>query len=446
MRHMNYLFLSFLIIILAIPNYCTAQMQSVITTSTKRVIPVQNIKPIKSLPLDDQTQILTLSHYKNGNTIASVFSLTADVTNTNNTFPSSYILNVKIEDFVVYHNSIFFCGWDSILNHSFFCITSINNLMTGNISINKFDINAFRSFSKIDYYIDANGAGKISLISSDNTFIDINLITMATTEYKCIGFNSEFVDVKHTKDFVVVLSKIDNGLFGLYTFNKNNINDFIGYSFSTPTLYTYNDSIFINTTDYRYLLEPLDVDSTNNVAVGFSSTDIYSGTEICNIDLNNSMSIVNTQAVTSNNEVRSYLYDMKYSKFHNGLICLIWNSGIDLTDNIFMIYPFDTLSYTTSVTIPEINISRHLFYYLTPYDTNYYLAVGKDTNNTIYLLDKKTLDYSDLRCVVDGIFEVELVNRVRKREPLFVIPMNRFLIFTSLISIPAMGQYFITCQ
>ena len=82
MRHINYLLLSFLIIVLAIPNYCTAQMQSVITTSTKRIIPVQNVKPIKSLPLELNTdKILTLSQYKNGNTSVPIFSLTDNNTN-----------------------------------------------------------------------------------------------------------------------------------------------------------------------------------------------------------------------------------------------------------------------------------------------------------------------------------------------------------------------------
>ena len=77
MRHINYLLLSFLIIVLAIPNYCTAQMQSTLTTSTKRTISVPNVKPIKSLPLELNTdKILTLSQYENGNTSVSIFSLT----------------------------------------------------------------------------------------------------------------------------------------------------------------------------------------------------------------------------------------------------------------------------------------------------------------------------------------------------------------------------------
>ena len=82
MRHINYLLLSFLIIILAFPNYCTAQMQSTLMTSTKRTIPVPNVKPIKSLPLELNTdKILTLSQYENGNTSVSIFSLTDNNTN-----------------------------------------------------------------------------------------------------------------------------------------------------------------------------------------------------------------------------------------------------------------------------------------------------------------------------------------------------------------------------
>ena len=81
MRHINYLLLSFLIIILAFPNYCTAQMQSTLMTSTKRTIPVPNVKPIKSLPLELNTdKILTLSQYENGNTSVSIFSLTDNST------------------------------------------------------------------------------------------------------------------------------------------------------------------------------------------------------------------------------------------------------------------------------------------------------------------------------------------------------------------------------
>ena len=106
MRHINYLLLSFLIIVLAIPNYCTAQMQSTLITSTKRTISVSNVKPIKSLPLELNTdKILTLSQYENGNTSVSIFSLTD---NSTTAVLSCTVANVKIEDFVMYQNDVFF--------------------------------------------------------------------------------------------------------------------------------------------------------------------------------------------------------------------------------------------------------------------------------------------------------------------------------------------------
>ena len=104
MKNFRCFLLSFLITVLVIPNYCTAQMQYVIATSTKRVIPIQNVKPIKSLPLDNQTQILTLSRYENGNAIASVFSLSED-NNTN--VLSSFLSNVIVEDFIVFADKFF---------------------------------------------------------------------------------------------------------------------------------------------------------------------------------------------------------------------------------------------------------------------------------------------------------------------------------------------------
>ena len=442
MRHINYLLLSFLIIVLAIPNYCTAQMQYVIATSTKRIIPIQNVKPIKSLPLDNQTQILTLSRYESGNTTASVFSL---MTNGNVNLSYSYFTNLIVEDFVLCHNLVYFCGQDLTANCGFFCVVKVNDLINGNVLFYKYVLPSFTSFSKIDYYMDHNRKEKVSLISNTYTFVDVDLMTITATKYE--RNQTSLVDVKHTKDFVVVLAQINNGLFGLYAFNKNNINTFLGCTFSTPTLYTYNDNTFINTPDYHYLLEVLDAESTNNVAVGFSANDIYSGTEVCNIDLSNNMNIVNTQAVISSNEGRSFLYDMKYSTTYKGLICLIWNSAKNLTDNIFMMYPSKTQSYTIPITIPELNIRRHLLYYLTPYDDRYYLT-GGNINNSVYLFDKRILDYSNLNCLDKDTFEVESIDRVvNKRDTIClnsdVIPITPSTIMSNG---PISNGYNIICQ
>ena len=443
MRHINYLLLSFLITVLVIPNYCTAQMQSVITTSTKRVIPIQNVKPIKSLPLDNQTQILTLSRYESGNTTASVFSL---MTNGNVNLSYSYFTNLIVEDFVLCRNLVYFCGQDLTANCGFFCVVKVNDLINGNVLFYKYDLPIFNSFSKIDYYMDHNRKEKVSLISNTYTFVDVDLMTITATEYY-YATGISLVDVKHTKDFVVALAKIDNGLFGLYAFDKDSVNNFFGYYFSTPPLYTYNDNTFINTTDYRYLLEVLEAESANNVAVGFSANDIYSGTEVCNIDLSNSMNIVNTQAVTSTNEGRSFLYDMKYSTTYKGLICLIWNSAKNLTDNIFMMYPSKTQSYTTPITIPELNIRRHLLYYLTPYDDKYCMA-GGNINNSVYLFDKRILDYYNLNCIDVDTFIVESIDKAVNKEDRIHLNYTTTPIGSSTIMSngPISNGYNIICQ
>ena len=442
MRHINYLLLSFLITVLVIPNYCTAQMQYVIATSTKRVIPIQNVKPIKSLPLDNQTQILTLSRYENGNAIASVFSL---MTNGNVNLSYSYFTNLIVEDFVLCRNLVYFCGQDLTANCGFFCVVKVNDLINGNVLFYKYDLPIFNSFSKIDYYMDHNGKEKVSLISNTYTFVDVDLVAITATKYYETDLN--LVDVKHTKDFVVALAKIDNGLFGLYAFDKDSVNNFFGYYFSTPPLYTYNDSVFINTPDYRYLLEVLEAESANNVAVGFSANDIYSGTEVCNIDLSDSMNIVNTQAVISSNEGRSFLYDMKYSTTYKGLICLIWNSAINLTDNIFMLSLSETQSYTTLVTIPELNIRRHLLYYLTPYDDKYCLA-GGNIHNSVYLFDKRILDYYNLNCIDMDTFIVESIDKAVNKGNL--IHLNRDITPITPSTIMSNGSisngYNIICQ
>jgi hypothetical protein len=441
MRHINYLLLSFLITVLAIPNYCTAQMQYVIATSTKRIIPIQNVKPIKSLPLDNPTQILTLSRYENGNAIASVFSLSED-NNTN--VLSSFLSNVIVEDFIVFADKVFFCGRDLINNQAFFARTDIPSLINGTNNIIEYITNDVQIFSKIDFYINDYNETIINLIDNHNTFVSVNISTLNIQSFR----NSEMqlTEIRHTKNFGVILTKIDNGSFGLYAFDKNNISILTSYAFSTPTLYLYNDSTFINTTEYRYLLEVLDENNTNNVVVGFSSTDIYSGTEICNIDLLNDMSIITTQAVISDNETRSFLYDMKYSKDHNGLICLIWNPAIDFTDNIFMMFPYETLPYTTPVTIPEANIQRHLFHHLTSYDNKYYLTVGKDINNYIYLLDKKTLDFSNLNCIKNDEFTIKTFDIVKKQKEIVMSQVFVNLSQNTLVSIPVTTQYSLICQ
>ena len=439
MRHINYLLLSFLIIVLAIPNYCTAQMQSTLITSTKRTIPVSNVKPIKSLPLELNTdKILTLSQYENGNTSVSIFSLTD---NNTNAVLSCTIANVKIEDFVLYQNDVFFCGKDLTNNLPFFARVDVYSLIGGTNNIIKYfpqNPTAW-TFSKIDFYINNNNEEVVNLIGDNTLFASVNLTTFGASAF--IPPNGILLEsIRHTRDLGVILTKMANGIFGLYAFNRNTISLPTGWAFSTPTLYTYNDSIFFNTTDYRYLLEPLDTENTNNVAVGFSSTDTSSGTEICNINLEN-MSIVTTQAVITTNEARSCLFDMKYSREYNGLICLIWNPAIKFTDNIFMMYPSNTQPYPTPVTIPELNTRKHLLYYLTPYQDKYYLAAG-NINNRVYLFDKITLNYNYLSCITEEWFKVEPVNAVGRSGNISMSLSNIHFSATSLTSSPIQTQHY----
>ena len=138
---------------------------------------------------------------------------------------------------------------------------------------------------------------------------------------------------------------------------------------------------------------------------------------------------------------------MKYSTTYKGLICLIWNSAKNLTDNIFMMYPSKTQSYTTPITIPELNIRRHLLYYLTPYDDRYYLT-GGNINNSVYLFDKRILDYSNLNCLDKDTFEVESIDRVvNKRDTIClnsdVIPITPSTIMSNG---PISNGYNIICQ
>ena len=159
------------------------------------------------------------------------------------------------------------------------------------------------------------------------------------------------------------------------------------------------------------------------------------------------MNIVNTQAVTSTNEGRSFLYDMKYSTTYKGLICLIWNSAINLTDNIFMLSLSETQSYTTLVTIPELNIRRHLLYYLTPYDDKYCLA-GGNIHNSVYLFDKRILDYYNLNCIDMDTFIVESIDRVVNKRDTICLNSDVTPITPSTIMSngPISNGYNIICQ
>lgn len=443
MKTKNLLFV-FLLVIVLFSYRGMAQMQSVITTATKRTVGV-NADVVKSVSITP-TKVLTLSRVQLGGICFSVFSMTDDSNNSSgNTFMSAYIPGVSVEDFVVFQDKVYFCGRKIANNKGFFAEAFIPALLSGGNSITEYVLSQdYTNYTKIDIYDNAINEMKLSLIADTFTFVDANLTAMSAGYYRSYD---PLVDVRHGLTKGVLLSTNNNGIFKLYTFDKNNPSSYTGYSYLTPTLYTYDDSedINTNTSNYRYLLEVLGEDISDDVVVGYSSTNIYSGTELCHINLLD-FKVKNTQAVVSPNEVRSYLYDIKFDRKHNGVLCLINNSALDGVDNIFLMFPNNYSSYSTPVTIPD-NISyKHWLKKLSVYSDNYYLAIGQK-QSSVYLFDKKIYNYEDLHCLWNDIFYVDMVETVHGEGSVKYDYLGTYTIIPqTMVSYPTQNNYIIDCQ
>ena len=338
----------------------------------------------------------------------------------------------------------FFCGkrLSAQIDTTFFVHTTYDDLMGGN-SMKMHQLPLFvQKVSKIDFYDDDNGYKKVALIGENtdglSLFIDVNLTTMYSEVYVS---DIPLKDVRHSKSHVVVLGEVSNGKFMLFSHDKNDLHNYIGYVYQTPQLY--------DLPEHQYLLEILNENESDTAIVGYSAMDQFSGTSISSIDLN-SMDVRETQVVDAAKELRLYFKDMKMDYKNNELLCLINNPATGSNDNIFALRPLNDSSYTTYVTIPTgqqggVDYYKKLVAYK---EDPYYMVLGDyDTTSTIHLFDKKQSDFTNLNCMKYLKFSVKIIDPIEmvgdvSYTNVYEIPINTVLINTH----PFLTNYIILCH
>lgn len=448
MRKITFLILLISSVILC-PTKSQAQMQSVINTSTQRIIapvpPQTRISPIKSVT-NTPTKILSATFYKYGNYEGTAFYLTDDDSNASASFPNcgtkvSYLQRFKVMDIDIYNNDVFFCG--NIGDTAFFAYSSWTNLIMGGlINIIYFPQKEVRTCNKIDVYTNKYGDLKVSLIGEDpsllSMFIDFNLSSMQCDKYYR---GRKLLDVRHTANKIVLLGEVGNGSFTLMSHDKNNLQNYIGHRYQTPYLCVDSRG------NYNYLLEILNEQESDVAIVGYTVTDSIYGTTISSVNLSTT-NVLETQSVI-NTTVNSQLKDIKMDYENKNLLCLIKNPIAGSKHNIFTLQPLSGSGYPTDVVIPH-PISGEDFRSITTYDykgSPCYMVFGRINNNQILLFDKKQYDFTDLNCSDYLKFKVDIIDPVKMLEKVDYEHICPLHFTTSIIAAtPSQSQYSIICR
>ena len=432
------------------PTKSHAQMQSLMTTSTKRVLnpATTAMTPVKSVAVNNKS-IITAINYKYSLTGAQIMGAAFYLTNDDSNAASGpnyrakvgHLPNFQITDMEIDRHEVFFCGTK---NHvPFFAHTYLTNLINGGV-VDIFMLPTMAEVFKIDVYKNTNGERKVSLIGyiGRYVFIDVNLASLQNKVY-VMSSNIRLLDVRHGANTVAVLGQRENGKFALISHNRNDLQNYNGCLYQTPQLYL-DDSVG----NYHYLLE-MYRDNLNDIAiVGYSGMDFSSGTNISLIQLSN-MSVMHTQAVDSRKEVRSKFKDMRIDDFKRYLLCLIENPMTGVNDNIFVLDPMysGSGSYTVNVAIPDTNTNANYFTSLAPYiGSASYVVLGKN-NNSVTFFDKISSSYSNLNCAGQTSFRVDTIEKIEKLGSIYYEDINSLpMSHDTVNSASAIATYSIICQ
>ncbi len=87
-----------------------------------------------------------------------------------------------------------------------------------------------------------------------------------------------------------------------------------------------------------------------------------------------------------------------------------------LSNIIYIVNPYASSLYTTTAVYPNNNKlygQEQRLFSIANYDNNYYIALGKDTNNYIYFFDKQIGNFNNPNCYSTLQFNIGMANKVQ---------------------------------
>ncbi|MBQ9313327.1 MAG: hypothetical protein IJ213_09835 [Bacteroidales bacterium] len=376
----------FIFCLMTLPLYVFSQMQSVISTSTERVLDGVNVssEKVKTQTLDDK-RIIT-SH-------DTRFYLTEDGTTT----VKIADVFMDIYDFKIYNDVVYFCGGNYI------AYIPLATLFTTTTTFTPFVFIDMQFINNIDVYMCSDGTTTVVTtgmdVNNDFYIFDLNLSTAVCTKIQAKKYLDEIVV---TRNYVVALEYTTSKNFNLIRYPKGNPYNVDGYTYEyLNSGYEFHggyDATYIDKLRPEYLMTTLDKDKNYVcVAVGLAgdyyndpATNVGHSVGVFNIDISNFM-------LNAAQKISTYgkplLKDMKYSVVDDELLILLNDDYFDpnvipyinygtfalaCADIIYKINPFSTTG-NELVIYPFNNSIEGMenLNSLTLYENKFYVAAGK---------------------------------------------------------------------
>ncbi|MEE1143146.1 MAG: hypothetical protein U0L22_05890 [Bacteroidales bacterium] len=382
---------SIILLLVLFPIFAFSQMQQIMNQNnsfaTKRsnnnysVIGItSDLIKIRSI---DQNKLVVSLPYVSLNNTDFIFL----VGGTNNVMFST-INGVKVYDFQIYNDTIYFCGkhnsqgclgWTPVsnlisLNPQLITLKIINNPISTSI------------ITELEVYKATHGVSLVAI--ADNKYL-IELNTAEQNYYQIIENNTgQFKNIALGSSKIVAIEHVNDTSFIVAAFDKGYLPNYLYSSFSHPEL-RFSSYVLENSLTDR---------DTFTLAYTHRKRTInnYYKTDFVTFEVATGINIINNQCLEVYNAKLEPI-DLEFCKEDSALLYL--TNGHNGNDEIFQIDPFDTNVYISNSIqpTPHINVGIKQYNSIIRYDDYFFATVTKNGASDLIIFDCKR-DMNQANC------------------------------------------------
>ncbi len=390
-----------ILLLVLLPIFAFSQMQHIIsqgnTATTQRILGGNNTidsSLIKIRSIDSYRLLVSMPEISTHQTVFS-YSIMGTNTTTLITFP-----NLKIYDFKIFADNIYFCGQESS-GVGFISWMSISNLLSASpasFTVQKITNPIItRRLTDLEVY-KWDDSIHVVAIADGRRLIDMNTSNPSTYQIMRLNINKPFRKLSVGKDKIITLGKDSDTSLVITAFDKGNISNYMCRGFSHPQL-----------RHDKYVLENSltneDVFTFGYTHREYTSNNYYK-TDFATIEVTNGINIINKQYLEVADGKLEPI-DLEFCQEDSTLLYLA--GGYYGHDEIFPIKPFVYNGYPINTIQPNDTIQYPIKQYnsIIRYEDYYFAAFAKDTPSSRGLIFDCKRDVSlSLNCASSHVAKV----------------------------------------
>lgn len=426
--------------LLLLPVLAFSQMQNIIsqgnTATTQRIISYQNtidsnLIRIRSI---DKNNLVTSVPFVSG--LETIFFRSTTGTTT---VIERKLSNVKVHDFQIFEDHIYFCG-ESAVYGGFIGWTKINDLFSSTptpITIQKIEkpIKAI-AVKELEVY-SWNDSIHVTALADNIYLIDMNTANPST--YEIMESRCAYRRLSVGKNKIATIETHNDTSIVVTAFDAGNISQYAYQGFTHPELrydnyVLENSKLNANVFTFAYTHRKI----TNNT---------WYKTDFITFNANAGINIVNDQCLEVP-EAKLEPIDLEYCPEDNSLLYLA--GGHHGFDEIFPIEPFLTNTYVSISIQPDTLINKRIKQYnsIIRYENYYYATVSKQLQtNRLITFDCNRNSTAPLNCAIsynENVFNYSFLN-IATINPAYIYHVGQQV--TDVVTITnSTKKYSILCQ